>query len=119
LIVASDLVVGKAGGLTVSEVLGRGVPLIIPTPVPGQEQWNAAHVVQGGAGLCRETAEDVAQAVTSLLHDHAQRRTMAEAARALGQPTAALAIAGKVLADMTCGYRPVQRCPTGLTLGHT
>lgn len=115
LIVASDLVVGKAGGLTVSEVLARGVPLIIPTPAPGQEQWNAAHVVQGGAGVCRETAVDVAQAVMALLYDHRQRASMAEAARALGRPTAALAIANHVHADLTRGYRPVQLRPARLT----
>lgn len=114
LIVASDLVVGKAGGLTVSEVLGRGVPLIIPTPVPGQEQWNAEHVVRGGAGLCRETAEGVAQAVTTLLHDHPQRRVMAEAARNLGRPAAASAIADHVLTDMNRGYQPVRLRPASL-----
>ena len=119
LIVASDLVVGKAGGLTVSEVLGRGVPLIIPTPVPGQEQWNAAYVVQGGAGLCRETAEDVAQTVTTLLHDHAQRASMARAARRLGRPAAAMAITDRVIADLTYGYRPVQMRSPQLALRHT
>jgi processive 1,2-diacylglycerol beta-glucosyltransferase len=112
LIVASDLVVGKAGGLTVSEVLARGVPLIIPTPVPGQERWNAAHVVQGGAGLCCETAEGVAEAALLLLREDGQRRAMADAARALSRPAAALTIANHVHADITRGYRPVHFHPT-------
>lgn len=99
-IVASDLVVGKAGGLTVSEVLARGVPLLIPTPTPGQEGWNAAHVVAGGAGMCCDSPDAVAQAVMTLLEHPTQRRAMAKAACALGRPRAASAIAQLVLADI-------------------
>jgi processive 1,2-diacylglycerol beta-glucosyltransferase len=99
-IVASDLVVSKAGGLTVSEALARGVPLIIPTPAPGQESWNVAYVVEGGAGMRCAGAGAVADAVMSLIGDPARRHRMAEAAYALGRPEAALAIAGHVLADL-------------------
>ena len=35
----------KAGGLTVSEVLARGVPLLLPTPLAGQERWNADYMM--------------------------------------------------------------------------
>jgi processive 1,2-diacylglycerol beta-glucosyltransferase len=112
LIAASDLVIGKAGGLTVSEALGRGVPLIIPTPVPGQEQWNAAYVTRLGAGVCRDTAEGVAQAAVELLRDHQRRRSMAAVARTLGRPAAAAAIARRVLADASC---PAPLSPAGST----
>lgn len=97
---ASDLVIGKAGGLTVSEVLGRGVPLIIPTPVPGQERANAAHVVEAGAGVCCPTAADVAFAIQTLLHDPTRRYTMRRAAYALGHPCAAHTIAMRLLSDL-------------------
>jgi processive 1,2-diacylglycerol beta-glucosyltransferase len=100
LFAASDLVVGKAGGLTVSEVLARGVPLIIPTPVAGQEQWNAEHVARSGAGLCRATAPAVAQAASDLLAEPARLRAMAQAARAAGRPVAAAMIAAQVLDDL-------------------
>jgi processive 1,2-diacylglycerol beta-glucosyltransferase len=111
LIVASDLVVGKAGGLTVSEVLGRGVPLIIPTPVPGQEQWNADHVIDAGAGLGRESAQGVAQAVAGLLADPARLTAMAAAARAAGRPMAAQSIAAHVLEDLAWRRAPRRRGP--------
>jgi processive 1,2-diacylglycerol beta-glucosyltransferase len=104
LFVASDLVIGKAGGLTVSEVLGRGVPLIIPTPVPGQERWNADHVIGAGAGLGRATPRSVAQAVAELLDDPARRTAMAGAAKAIGRPAAAQMIAGRVFADVQNGW---------------
>src|SRR5262249_32282949 len=37
LVAASDLVITKSGGLIVSEVLARGVPMLIVDPIPGQE----------------------------------------------------------------------------------
>jgi processive 1,2-diacylglycerol beta-glucosyltransferase len=100
LIATSELVIGKAGGLTVSEVLARGVPLIIPTPVAGQELWNVDYVVHAGAGLGRRSAADLAQAVDDLLHDRARRAAMAAAAQAAGRPAAAATIAARVLADI-------------------
>lgn len=114
LIATSDLIVGKAGGLTVSEVLARGVPLIIPTPVPGQEQANADHVVGSGAGLCRDSAAGVADAVAALLGDDARRRAMAAAARSIGRPTAAATIAARVLGDLLGGLDPVRLQPRGV-----
>jgi processive 1,2-diacylglycerol beta-glucosyltransferase len=113
LFAASDLVIGKAGGLTVSEVLARGVPLIIPTPVPGQERWNAAYVAQAGAGMGCATPREVACAVDELLGDTAQRAAMARAALAAGRPTAASAIAGQVLADMASFRATARRQPAG------
>lgn len=114
LIATSDLVVGKAGGLTVSEVLARGVPLIIPTPVPGQEQANADHVVGAGAGLCRDSAAAVAKAVATLLADDNRRQAMAAAARSIGRPNAAATIAARVLGDLRGGADPIQLQPRGV-----
>lgn len=116
LIVASDLVIGKAGGLTVSEILCRGVPLIVPTPVPGQEQANAAYVAATGAGLCREAAADVAAAAIALLHDAPRRAAMAAAARSVGRPAAAHAVATRVLADLENAIQPVRLRPSRLAL---
>ena len=37
----ADLVVTKPGGLTTTESLASGVPLILINPIPGQEEENA------------------------------------------------------------------------------
>ncbi len=108
LIAASDVVIGKAGGLTVSEVLARGVPLIVLTPVPGQEAWNARHVVEAGAGICESETSEVAQAVMQLLQDPARRRSMALAAKDVGRPTAAATIASHVLEELRHEYMPLR-----------
>jgi processive 1,2-diacylglycerol beta-glucosyltransferase len=100
LIIASDLVISKAGGLTVSEVLARGVPLLMPTPLAGQERWNADYVIGAGAGLGYDTTRELAAAAADLLADPARRVAMGAAARAVARPAAAQSIAARVLADI-------------------
>jgi processive 1,2-diacylglycerol beta-glucosyltransferase len=100
LIVASDLVLSKAGGLTVSEVLARGVPLLLPTPLAGQESWNADYVIGAGAGLGYDTPRDLAASAADLLAHPARRAAMSAAARAIARPAAAQSIAARVLADI-------------------
>ena len=46
----SDLIITKAGGLTVSEALTKHLPLVIFKPIPGQEDENAQFVQRIGAG---------------------------------------------------------------------
>jgi processive 1,2-diacylglycerol beta-glucosyltransferase len=103
LIAASDIVVGKPGGLTVSEVMARGVPLLLVMPAPGQEHANARYVEHIGAGQCHTTAAGMTQAVAALLQDEPQRKAMAAAAKYAGRPAAAHSIAAHVLGDVERG----------------
>jgi hypothetical protein len=47
----ADVVITKPGGLTVSECLSAGRPLVLVGAVPGQESLNQAWVVEQGAGV--------------------------------------------------------------------
>jgi processive 1,2-diacylglycerol beta-glucosyltransferase len=105
LFAVSDLAIGKAGGLTVSELLAHGLPLIIPTPVPGQERWNAEYVARAGAGFGIASSREIARATVALLGDTARRAEMARAALAASRPGAAESIAGHVLDDLA-HFRP-------------
>lgn len=49
-LLASDLLISKAGGLIVTEALACGLPLIMISVIPGQETGNANFVVEGNAG---------------------------------------------------------------------
>lgn len=95
---AADVLVGKAGGLTVSEALAVGLPLIIYNPVPGQELFNVDFLVNSGAGLLSRDEDDVVEKVR-FLSTHPQRLAqIAEDARLLGKPAAAGAVCERVLA---------------------
>ncbi len=93
----SDLIVTKAGGLTVSEALARELPLILSHVIPGQERLNAAYVVRHGAGIIAPTPRQVSAAVVRLLQDPEQRTAMRHAAKQLGGAGAAARIVADVM----------------------
>lgn len=47
----SDLVITKPGGLTTSECLTMGLPMIVTSRIPGQEERNADFLLEHGAAL--------------------------------------------------------------------
>ena len=79
LIAASDLVITKAGGLVVSEVLARGRPMIIVEPIPGQEEWNADYVSLVGAAVQLRISAMLPPTVAALLSDSARLAWMQQA----------------------------------------
>ncbi|MFZ1040403.1 MAG: glycosyltransferase [Anaerolineales bacterium] len=87
---AADCVMGKAGGLTVSEALACGLPLILVDVIPGQETGNADHVVSGNAGVLVRDPIHVLETMCHWLEkDKFYYKQQAENARQLGSPRAA------------------------------
>jgi processive 1,2-diacylglycerol beta-glucosyltransferase len=97
LLAASDLVVGKAGGLTVAEATALGVPMLIYQPIPGQEEANARYLEQMGAALWAQTGWELRRDLIALLGDRARRDAMSRAARSVGRPDAAYDAAAELL----------------------
>ena len=102
-LVATDLVVGRAGSSTLAEVTALGIPsVIVPYPHAGAHQGaNAATLAAAGAArVVPDEAfdADALVAATDLLFDDAARSAMAAAARGLGRPGAADAVAALTLA---------------------
>ncbi|ADV68509.1 MGDG synthase family glycosyltransferase [Deinococcus maricopensis] len=98
LLAASDIVVGKAGGLTVAETLALGKPTVVFEPIPGQEEHNARLLEQHGAGVWARSETQLHAALSTLVHDPAARAHMGHCARRIAQPDAAQA-AARVLLD--------------------
>jgi len=97
LMAVSDLIVSKAGGLTVSESLGRGVPLVLYHIIPGQEQLNARYVSAHGAGIIARRPGEVARAVAACIMEPARLETMRRAAHQISHPQAAARIMAEVV----------------------
>jgi UDP-N-acetylglucosamine--N-acetylmuramyl-(pentapeptide) pyrophosphoryl-undecaprenol N-acetylglucosamine transferase len=102
-LVAADLVVGRAGSSTLAEVTALGIPaVIVPYPHAGAHQGaNASILAEAGAArIVPDDAfdADALVAATEILFDESTRARMAEAARGLGRPGAAEAVAALVLA---------------------
>ncbi|WP_264777404.1 MGDG synthase family glycosyltransferase [Deinococcus aetherius] len=96
LLAASDLVVGKAGGLTVAEATTLGVPLVIHDPIPGQEEHNADYLVRHGAALWAKGVADVRPAVLRAL-DPDEHARLSGGATAVSIPDAADRVACALL----------------------
>ena len=87
---ASDVLLGKAGGLIVTEALACGRPLVLIDVIPGQETGNADYVVKGGAGELAASPLEVLEIMCHWLMDGGMRLAQrAEHARRLGRPRAA------------------------------
>ena len=94
---AADLMVGKAGGLTTSEALARALPMALIEPIPGQEERNADHLLEAGAAIRCNNLPAAAWKIATLLDDPTRLEGMREAAKKLGKPGAASAIAEDAL----------------------
>lgn len=77
----AHLVVGKAGGLTVSETMAAGRPMIVVGAVPGNEKINEAFVARAGAGVPAEP--DQVGSIASMLRDRGLLGVMGARARSL------------------------------------
>ena len=65
----SDLVVTKPGGLTSTESLASGLPMVLINPIPGQEEENAEFLEQAGVAIWLKNKDDYDAIISSLLSD--------------------------------------------------
>jgi len=90
---AADILVTKAGPGTISEALNAGLPMILYSRLPGQEDGNVAFVVSEGAGVWAPSAELIASALSNWIHHPEKREKAAAESRRLAYPQAAQTIA--------------------------
>lgn len=95
----ADLLVTKAGGVTLAEAAAVGVPLVLFQPLPGQEAVNVRFLTQRRAALAAEDADQLLGAAEKLMFTP-RGREMASSLRHLGKPNAASDIVARVCADV-------------------
>jgi processive 1,2-diacylglycerol beta-glucosyltransferase len=100
LMACADLVITKPGGLTTSECLAMGLPMIVNAPIPGQEERNADYVMERGVALKAVDPLALAYRVQELIAQPDRLSDMAARAKLLGKPNAARAVFEHVLAKL-------------------
>lgn len=110
---AADVVVCRAGAITLAEITAKGLPaILVPYPFAAErhQDANAAELESAGAAVVLPDGEltgtRLSDTVTELLDDEPRRRRMAEAGRKLGRPDAAARIAEIVREAATERSRP-------------
>ena len=76
LMAISDLMITKPGGVTTSEALAMGLPLLIYHPLPGQEEDNAEFLWKSGLAFLAKTENDLILKIESILNDSRDLKSM-------------------------------------------
>jgi processive 1,2-diacylglycerol beta-glucosyltransferase len=95
----SDLFIGKPGGLTTSEALACGLPMVIFSPIPGQEERNSDHLLEDGVAIKCNELTTIPFKIDRLLDNPERLAAMRRAARALGRADAAAVVVKTLLED--------------------
>ncbi len=84
---ACDCIVTKAGPGTIAEAMIRGLPIILSSMIPGQEEGNIPYVVDNDAGYYQQDPHEIAAIIVRWFRsDQAEMQRMAENSRRLGNP---------------------------------
>jgi UDP-N-acetylglucosamine:LPS N-acetylglucosamine transferase len=97
---AADVVVTKAGGLTLAEAFASHAAVVVHDVLPGQETGNLAYVLQARAALYAPTPAVLTRIVADLCADPAMRADLADRGAQLARPDAARHIARNVVARL-------------------
>jgi 1,2-diacylglycerol 3-beta-galactosyltransferase len=90
---AATLLVTKAGPGTISEALNAGLPMVLYSRLPGQEDGNVRYVVDEGVGVWAPGPERTAAAVGRWLRDPQALAAASRRCREAARPNAARAVA--------------------------
>jgi len=85
----ADLILTKAGGLTVSECLVKNLPMVINNIIPGQEEDNVEYIVKNGAGIRTKNVEETVNIINDLFLNPKKLSAMGKSCKKLAKPNAA------------------------------
>src|SRR6516165_9931373 len=95
----SDLFIGKPGGLTSAEALTSGLPMVIVSPIPGQEERNSDHLLEDGVAVKCNEMTTIPYKIDTLLGDPVRLEAMRCKAFAMSKPEAARTIVETLVYD--------------------
>lgn len=90
---AANILVTKAGPGTISEALNAGLPMILYSRLPGQEDGNVDYVISEGVGVWAPKTSYIVSALRAWMTHPKQLELAAEACREAARPQAAREIA--------------------------
>jgi len=94
---ASDCIVTKPGGLTVSESMAKCLPMLLVNPIPGQEDRNAEFLLNNGLAMKVSDRFPVDETVYQLLCDGWRRSHIEAMMSEAGKPDSSRQLAELIL----------------------
>jgi processive 1,2-diacylglycerol beta-glucosyltransferase len=105
LLAAADLLVTKAGGMTLAEATAAEVPLLLYGSLPGQERGNERFASRAGIALVARSRGELRRRLDRALGDPDTIERMQGSLRRLGRPDAAQHIVELVLEQIAARRR--------------
>ncbi len=96
---SATLFIGKPGGLSSSECMAAGLPMVLINPIPGQEVRNSDFLLEEGAAIRCNYDTTIGYKIATLLSAPDRVARMAANARRTGRPDAAEVIVNGALAE--------------------
>ncbi|MBN2190944.1 MAG: glycosyltransferase, partial [Candidatus Aureabacteria bacterium] len=93
---ATDILISKPGGITSAETMAKGIPMIINSPLPGQERSNAKYLSDKKAALLSRDARDAGELARKLLTGEIDKKCLIENALRIGNLKSAEIISQKL-----------------------
>lgn len=109
---AADLIVTKPGGVTTSEALAMGLPIVIVNPIPGMEERNAEFLCAAGAAINVTKTFTLAEAVSMVLHYPQNKQRLSQAAASLAHPDATATLCRFIENQVNVAQKPSARDKT-------
>ena len=100
LMAVSDIMVTKAGGISVTEALDSKLPMILFASIPGQETWNEKLLTEGGAAVKAKTVQDIPVIVDKMLSSDEVYASFKQGTESLRRPNAAEDIVKIVMGEI-------------------
>ncbi|MDR3085396.1 MAG: galactosyldiacylglycerol synthase [Christensenellaceae bacterium] len=85
---ASDAIITKPGGLTISESIAKRLPMVLVNPIPGQEDRNLDFLTNHGMAMRATKTQPLEEIVAQLMLSPTRRELMRQAQQAFGHPNA-------------------------------
>jgi len=100
LMAVSDLMVTKAGGISVTEALNMRLPMILFESIPGQETWNEKLLVEAGAARKAASIKEIPALANAILSSPVVYDSLRAGIEKIRRPRAADDIVDAVLRDI-------------------
>ena len=85
---ASNCMISKPGGLSVSESLAKGLPMAMVNPIPGQEDRNVEFLLNNGLAMKVSKTFPIDEAIYALLSDSEKVESMVSQMETIARPNA-------------------------------
>jgi processive 1,2-diacylglycerol beta-glucosyltransferase len=95
----ASLFVGKPGGLSASECMAAGLPMVLIKPIPGQEDRNSDYLLEQGAAVKCNYENTIGYKIEEILCEPGRLERLTARARQVGRPDAAAQVAAAVAGD--------------------